>query len=52
MAYSFAVKKKENRRRVSEKEIENSEIYTAKPAEFFETEPSVNTKQKSGRGNC
>jgi len=45
MAYSSAIKKEENRRRVSEKEIENSGKYTAKPAEFFETEPSVNTKQ-------
>jgi len=35
---------------VSEKEIENLEVYTEKPVEFLKTEPSVNIKQKFG--NC
>jgi len=48
MAYPN-VKEEENLRKVSEKKIDKSGIYTEFLAELLETEPLVNTKKP---GNC
>jgi len=44
---SFCSKRKGKTEKGTEKEIKYSGINTEKPVEFFETEPSMKTKQKS-----